>query len=54
MASSTSVLARRREPGREDGAVLARLRDGDGRRERARAGERVPEVRERRMVVGFS
>jgi hypothetical protein len=53
MASSTSVLVRRRDPGR-DGAVLARLREGDGRRERTRAGERVPDVRERRMVVGFS
>jgi hypothetical protein len=50
MASSTSVFARRREPGRDDGAVFARLREGEGRRERTRAGERVPEVLERRMV----
>jgi hypothetical protein len=53
MASSTSVLARRREPGRELGAVFARLREGEGRRERTRAGDRVPDVRERR-IVGFS
>jgi len=53
IASSTSVLARRREPGREEGAVLARFLDGEGRRESTRAGERVPEVRERR-IVGFS
>jgi len=53
MASSTSVLARRREPGREEGAVFARLREGDGRRERTRAGESVPDVLERQMV-GFS
>lgn len=52
MASSTSVRTRRRLLGRE-GAVLARLRDGEGRRERTRAGERVPEVRER-CIVGFS
>jgi hypothetical protein len=50
MASSTSVFARRREPGRDDGAVFARLREGEGRRERTRAGERVPEVLERRIV----
>jgi hypothetical protein len=52
MASSTSVFARRSEPGRV-GAVLERLREGDGRRERTRAGERVPDVLERRMK-GFS
>lgn len=52
IASSTSVFVRRREPGR-DGAVLDRPRDGDGKRERTRAGERAPEVLERRMV-GFS
>jgi len=46
MASSTSVFVRRRLPGRE-GAVLARLRDGEGRRERTRAGDSVPDVRER-------
>ena len=49
IASSTSVLARRKLPGRE-GAVFERLRDGEGRRERTRAGENVPEVRERRIV----
>lgn len=47
IASSTSVFVRRRLPGREDGAVLARLRDGDGRRESTRAGDKVPDVRER-------
>lgn len=34
------------------GAVLARLRDGDGRRESTRAGVFVPEVRERRNNPG--
>jgi len=53
IASSTSVFARRTEPGREEGAVFARLREGEGKRESTRAGERVPEVRDRRMV-GFS
>lgn len=52
IASSTSGFVRRREPGR-DGAVLERPRDGEGRRERTRAGEMAPEVLERRMV-GFS
>jgi hypothetical protein len=52
IASSTSVFARRREEAR-DGAVFARLRDGEGRRESTRPGERVPDVRERWMV-GFS
>lgn len=33
--------------------MFARLREGEGRRERTRAGESVPEVLERRMV-GFS
>lgn len=54
MASSTSVLWRRSEPGRVEGAVLARFRDGEGRRESTRPGERVPEVKERRIVVGCS
>jgi hypothetical protein len=54
IASSTSVFVRRRELGREDGAVLARLREGDGRRDRTRAGDRVSAVRERRIVAGFS
>jgi hypothetical protein len=54
IASSTSVFVRRREPGREDGAVFARLREGEGRRESTRAEGRVSEVRERRMVVDFS
>jgi hypothetical protein len=49
IASSTSVFARRRLPGRVEGAVLARVREGEGRRESTRAGERVPEVRERWM-----
>jgi hypothetical protein len=53
IASSTSVFVRRREPGREDGAVFARLREGEGRRDRTRAGDRVPEVRERRIAIGF-
>jgi hypothetical protein len=52
IASSTSVFVRRRDPGRE-GAVFARFLEGEGRRESTRAGERVPEVRERR-IVGFS
>lgn len=38
--------------GRE-GAVLARLRDGDGSRESTRTGDSVSDVRERWMV-GFS
>lgn len=33
--------------------MLARARDGEGRRERTRAGDNVPEVRERR-IEGFS
>ena len=53
MASSTSVFVRRRLPGREVGAVFARLRDGDGRRESTRAGDKVPEVRDR-CIVGFT
>ena len=39
-------------PGRE-GAVFARAREGEGRRDKTRAGDNVPEVRERRME-GFS
>jgi hypothetical protein len=46
MAASTSVLARRRLLGRV-GAVLARPRDGEGRRERLRAGVFGPDVRVR-------
>lgn len=52
IASSTSVFVRRILPGRE-GAVLARLRDGEGRRDITRAGDSVPEVSERWME-GFS
>ena len=51
MASSTSVLARRRLLGLV-GAVFARLRDVEGRRESTRAGAFVPEVRERRNSPG--
>lgn len=51
IASSTSVFARRRLLGRV-GAVLARLRDGEGRRESTRAGVFVPEVRDRRNSAG--
>jgi hypothetical protein len=46
MASSTSVLARRRLLGRV-GAVLARQREGEGRRESLSAGVFAPDVRVR-------
>ena len=49
--SSMSVLARRRLLGRV-GAVLARLRDGEGRRESTRAGVFLPDVVERRSNPG--
>lgn len=54
MASSTSVFWRRTDPGRVDGAVLERLREGEGRRASTRPGDRVPDVNERRMVDGIS
>lgn len=49
--SEVEVLARRRLLGRV-GAVLARLRDGDGRREGTRAGVFLPDVVERRSNPG--
>lgn len=49
--SSMSVLARRRLLGRV-GAVLARLRDGEGRRESTRPGVFLPDVVERRSSPG--
>jgi hypothetical protein len=49
--SEVEVLGRRRLLGRV-GAVLARLRDGDGRRESTRAGVFLPDVVERRSNPG--
>jgi hypothetical protein len=51
MASSTSVLARRRLFGLA-GAVFARPREGEGRRDGTRAGAFAPEVRDRWSFLG--
>lgn len=52
--ASRSALSLRRLTGRDEGAVLARLREGEGEesRERVRRVDKVDEVCERRIGLG--